>query len=76
MKYEVAIKALDKDLSYIVKAENVLEAEEKALKELSKDIPKDYFTAGQYHIKHIENIVCDKEFDKQGKITAKFNDIK
>ena len=56
MKYEVAIKALDKDLSYIVKAENVLEAEEKALKKLEKDIPKDYVTAGQYSIEHIENL--------------------
>jgi hypothetical protein len=77
MKYEVSIKALGKDLSYTVKAENVLEAEELALKKLEKDIPKDHVTAGQYHIKSIENIICDKQlYDKQGRITAKFNDIK
>jgi len=56
MTYEVTIKALDKDFAYVVKAENVLEAEEVALKKLEKDIPKDYVTAGQYHIEHIENI--------------------
>ena len=56
MTYEVTIKADDKDFAYIVKAENVLEAEEVAIKKLEKDIPKDYITAGQYHIKHIENL--------------------
>ena len=56
MTYEVTIKAVDKDFAYIVKAENVLQAEEVALKKLEKDIPKDYITAGQYHIKHIENL--------------------
>ena len=56
MTYEVTIKALDKDFAYVVKAENVLEAEVEALKELKKDIPKDYVTAGQYHIEHIENL--------------------
>ena len=55
MTYEVTIKALDKDFAYVVKAENVLEAEEVALKKLKKDIPKDHVTAGQYHIEHIEN---------------------
>ena len=56
MTYEVTIKAVDKDFAYIVKAENVLEAEEVAIKKLEKDIPKDYITAGQYHIKHIEKL--------------------
>lgn len=56
MTYEVTIKALDKDFAYVVKAENVLEAETEALSKLEKDIPKDYITAGQYHIDHIENL--------------------
>ena len=56
MTYEVKITTVDKNLTYVVKAENVLEAEEKALKKLEKDIPKDYITAGQYHIDHIENL--------------------
>ena len=56
MTYEVKITTIDKNFTYVVKAENVLEAEEVALKELGKDIPKDYVTAGQYHIEHIENI--------------------
>jgi len=54
MTYEVKIKALDKNFTYAVKAENVLEAEEVALKKLEKDIPKNYVTAGQYHVKYIE----------------------
>ena len=54
MTYEVKIKALDKNFTYAVKAENVLEAEEVALKKLEKDIPKNYVTAGQYHVKSIE----------------------
>ena len=57
MIYEVKITTIDKNLTYVVKAENVLEAEEEALKKLEKDIPKDYFSAGQYHIEHIENHV-------------------
>tara|TARA_Y100000310_G_scaffold70873_1_gene66651 strand:- start:353 stop:535 length:183 start_codon:yes stop_codon:yes gene_type:complete len=56
MTYEVKITTIDKNLTYIVKAENVLEAEEVAIKKLEKDIPKDYITAGQYHIDHIENL--------------------
>ncbi len=56
MTYEVKITTVDKNLTYVVKAENVLEAEEKALKKLEKDIPKDYVTAGQYSIEHIENL--------------------
>jgi hypothetical protein len=76
MKYEVTIEAINNNFVYTVRAENVLEAEEEALKELAKDIPKDYVAAGQYHVEHIENIICDKEFDKQGKIIARFNDIK
>ena len=56
MTYEVKITTVNKNLTYIVKAENVLEAEVEALKELKKDIPKDYVTAGQYHIEHIENL--------------------
>ena len=39
-----------------MKAENVLEAEDEALKKLKKDIPKDHITAGQYSIEHIVNI--------------------
>ena len=42
MTYEVKITTVDKNLTYVVKAENVLEAEEKALK-------KDYHAAGRYH---------------------------
>ena len=56
MTYEVTIEAINNNFVYTVKAENVLEAEEEALKELSKDIPKDYITACQYHIEHIENL--------------------
>jgi len=56
MTYEVKITTVDKNLTYVVKAENVLEAEEKALKKLEKDIPKNYVTAGQYSIEHIENL--------------------
>ena len=56
MTYEVKITTIDKNLTYIVKAENVLEAETEALSKLEKDIPKDHITAGQYHIEHIENL--------------------
>ena len=56
MTYEVKITTVDKNLTYIVKAENVLEAEEEAIKKLEKDVPKDYITAGQFHIEHIENL--------------------
>ena len=56
MTYEVKITTIDKNLTYIVKAENVLKAETEALKKLKKDVPKDYITAGQYHIDHIENL--------------------
>jgi hypothetical protein len=56
MTYEVKITTIDKNFTYVVKAENVLEAEEVALKELGKDIPKDYITAGQYSVEHIENL--------------------
>ena len=56
MTYEVKITTIDKNFTYVVKAENVLNAEAAALKELEKDIPKDYITAGQYHIDHIENL--------------------
>ena len=56
MTYEVKITTIDKNLTYVVKAENVLEAETEALRKLEKDVPKDYITAGQYHIDHIENL--------------------
>ncbi len=56
MTYEVKITTVDKNLTYVVKAENVLKAETEALKKLKKDVPKDYITAGQYHIDHIENL--------------------
>jgi hypothetical protein len=56
MTYEVKITTVDKNLTYIVKAENVLEAEEEAIKKLEKDVPKDYITAGQFHVEHIENL--------------------
>ena len=56
MTYEVTIEAINNNFIYTVKAENVLQAEEEALKELAKDIPKDYITAGQYNIEHIENL--------------------
>jgi hypothetical protein len=56
MTYEVKITTVNKNLTYIVKAENVLEAEAEALRKLEKDVPKDYITAGQYHIDHIENL--------------------
>jgi len=56
MTYEVTIEAINNNFVYTVKAENVLQAEKEALKELAKDIPKDYITAGQYNIEHIENL--------------------
>mgnify|MGYP001579285815 FL=1 len=56
MIYEVKITTTYKSVTYVVKAENVLEAEEEALKKLEKDVPKDHITAGQYHIDHIENL--------------------
>ena len=56
MTYEVKITTIDKNFTYVVKAENVLEAETEALRKLEKDVPKDYITAGQYHIDHIENL--------------------
>ena len=56
MIYEVKITTTYKNVTYVVKAENVLEAEEEALKKLEKDVPKDYITSGQYHIDHIENL--------------------
>ena len=56
MVYEVHITTINKNFTYKVKAENVLEAEDEALKMLKKDIPKDYITAGQYSVEHIENI--------------------
>ena len=56
MTYEVKNTTIDKNLTYIVKAENVLEAETEALSKLEKDIPKDYITAGQYSVEHIENL--------------------
>jgi len=56
MVYEVHITTVNKNFSYRVKAENVLEAESEALEKLKKDIPKDHITAGQYSIEHIVNI--------------------
>jgi hypothetical protein len=56
MTYEVKITTIDKNLTYVVKAENVLEAEAEAIKKLGKDIPKDYVTAGQFNVEHIEHI--------------------
>ena len=62
MIYEVHITTINKNFTYKVKAENVLEAEDEALKKLKKDIPKDHVTAGQYSVEHILNI---KEADKR-----------
>tara|TARA_R100001530_G_scaffold93914_1_gene65176 strand:+ start:333 stop:512 length:180 start_codon:yes stop_codon:yes gene_type:complete len=56
MVYEVHITTINKNFSYKVRAENVLEAEDEALKKLKKDIPKDHVTAGQYSIEHIVNL--------------------
>ena len=56
MTYEVKITTVNKNLTYQVKAKNVLEAEDEALKKLKKDIPKDHVTAGQYSIEHIVNL--------------------
>jgi hypothetical protein len=56
MVYEVHITTVNKNFSYRVKAENVLEAESEALEKLKKDIPKDHITAGQYSIEHIVNL--------------------
>jgi hypothetical protein len=56
MKYKVEFKSNKRNYIYTVRAENVLAAEEFALKKLKKDIPSDYFTAGQYQVEHIENI--------------------
>ena len=56
MIYEVHITTVNKNLTYQVKAKNVLEAEDEALKKLKKDIPKDHVTAGQYSIEHIVNL--------------------
>ncbi len=56
MVYEVHITTVNKNFSYRVKAENVLEAESEALEKLKKDISKDHITAGQYSIEHIVNI--------------------
>ena len=56
MIYEVHITTVNKNLTYQVKAKNVLEAEDEALKKLKKDIPKDHITAGQYSIEHIVNL--------------------
>ena len=56
MIYEVHITTINKNFTYQVKAENVLEAEDEALKKLKKDIPKDHITAGQYSVEHIVNI--------------------
>ena len=56
MVYEVHITTINKNFSYKVRAENVLEAESEALKKLKKDIPQDHVTAGQYSIEHIVNL--------------------
>ena len=56
MIYEVQITTINKNFSYKVRAENVLEAESEALKKLKKDIPKAHVTAGQYSIEHIVNL--------------------
>jgi len=56
MIYEVHITTINKNFSYKVRAENVLEAESEALKKLKKDIPQDHVTAGQYSIEHIVNL--------------------
>ena len=56
MVYEVHITTVNKNFSYRVKAENVLEAESEALEKLKKDISKDHITAGQYSIEHIVNL--------------------
>ena len=56
MVYEVHITTVNKNFSYRVKAENVLEAESEALEKLKKDVSKDHITAGQYSIEHIVNI--------------------
>ena len=56
MTFEVKITSVEKNFTYVLKAENVLNAEAAALKELGKDIPKDCITAGQYSIENIENL--------------------
>ena len=56
MVYEVHITTINKNFTYKVKAENVLEAEDEALIKLKKDISIDSITAGQYSIEHIVNI--------------------
>ncbi len=56
MVYEVHITTVNKNFSYRVKAENVLEAESEALEKLKKDVSKDHITAGQYSIEHIVNL--------------------
>jgi hypothetical protein len=56
MTYKITIESMNKKFIYVVAAENVLQAETAALKKLTKDIPKDYITAGQFSIEHIENM--------------------
>ena len=56
MTYKVEFEVDGDSVTYTVRAENVLEAEDEALKKLKKDIPKDHVTAGQYSVEHIVNI--------------------
>ena len=56
MTYKVKITTVNKNLTYVVKAANVLEAEEAAIKKLKKDAPKECIAAGQFSVEHIENL--------------------
>ena len=62
MVYEVHITTINKNFSYKVKAENVLEAEELAKKRLKKDknVRDKAYRRGSsissWEVKHIENI--------------------
>jgi hypothetical protein len=102
MNYKVEFEVDGDSISYTVRAENVLEAEEVAKKKLKNDIKvrtkamQRGSSTSSWKVKQIENIpehgdefenvygesdnylvICDKNINKrQGKITAKFKDIK
>mgnify|MGYP000067649873 CR=1 FL=1 len=102
MDYKVEFEVDGDSVSYTVRAENVLEAEEVAKKKLKNDIKvrtkamQRGSSTSSWKVKQIENIpdagdefenvygesdnylvICDKNINKgQGKIIAKFKDIK
>ena len=102
MNYKVEFEVDGDSVSYTVRAENVLEAEEVAKKKLKNDIKvrtkamQRGSSTSSWKVKQIECIpehgdefenvygesdnylvICDKNINKrQGKITAKFKDIK